>query len=219
MHTKRYMASTTKVMTGILGIENKNLQSVFQITEKAAKTPYSMHLVKNDKFYFYSLLHATLISSDNGSATAIAENTAGSVSKFTKLMNNKAKSLGCKHTHYTNAHGIHSSKHYSTAYDTALITKYAMKNSTFCKIVKKKSASLSNIKGNRKYKVRTTNKLLGKSGILGGKTGWTEKAGGCYTGEFKYKGVKYVTVVLKSKNEVTRFNDTKKLIGYVKKYH
>lgn len=218
IYKKRAIASTTKLMTATVALEKKKLKSKFKISKKAAKTPYSMDLEKGDVFRFKALLYAALIPSDNASATAIAENTAGSVKKFSALMNKKAASLGCKNTHFSNPNGLSAKNNYSTAYDLALITRNAMKKKAIVKTLKKKKVTIKSLKEKKKYKLSNSNILLGTEGLVGAKTGWTSRAGGCYAGEYIYKGKKYVIVVLGSKSVISRFTDARKLIKYIKKY-
>lgn len=217
MHKRRYIASLTKIMTGILGIEKNKMTRKARISKKVSKIPYSIGMKKGDVFLIKALLHAALIASDNACAAAIAERTAGSQKKFIKLMNKKAKKLGLTETHFNSVHGLDVKNNYSTAYDVAKLMKYAMEKKKFRKIVGKKKAKFKNSKG-KKFTVYTTNNLLGLKGVIGGKTGYTDNARGCFASEYTYKNKKYITVVLGSPGYAKRFTDTKKLYKYIQKY-
>ena len=143
----------------------------------------------------------------------------GSEKTFAKMMNKKAKELECENTHFKNPHGLDAKDHYSTARDLAEIARYGMKNKTFRKIVSTKSYQFRTKKKNRKYTVSSTDQLLGNTkGICGVKTGTTGDAGCCFVGAYKYNGKTYITVVLGAPYDYWRWEDTKQLIGYIKKY-
>ncbi len=220
MDTKRANASTTKIMTAILALENKKWNSKVKISKNAVKTPFrDLKYKVNDKARMRDLLHAALILSDNGSATALAEHVSGSKKAFASKMNKKAKALGCTNTHFINPHGLDHKKHYSTARDLAVISQYALKNKNFRSIIKKKKYTFRTLRKHKKYTVKTTNKLLGQvKGLSGIKTGTTERAGCCFVGAYNHKGKTYITVVLGSKNTNSRWADTKTLIRYIRKY-
>lgn len=220
MDTKRAHASTTKIMTAILALEKKKWDSKAKISKKAVKTPYtSLRYKTNDRVRMGSLLHAALILSDNGSATALAEHVSGSTKAFAAEMNAKAKALGCQNTHFVNPHGLDSKGHYSTARDIAVMSQHALKKKKFRNIVKKKKYTFKTLKKHKTYTVKTTNKLLGKVEDLSGiKTGTTGNAGCCFVGAYNYDGETYITVVLGSKNDKSRWSDTKTLIRYIEKY-
>lgn len=220
MDTPRANASTTKMMTAILALENKDWDSKVTFSKNAVKTPYtSLAYQVGDKAEMRHVLHAALILSDNGSATALAEHTAGSVRAFAEMMNEKAEDLGCENTHFVNPHGLDASGHYSTARDLATIGRYAMNNSKFRGIVKKKQYSFRTLGKKRSYSFKTTNKLLGETpGIAGIKTGTTGNADCCFVGAYRYGGKYYITVVLGSKKDAQRWEDTKTLIRYIKTY-
>lgn len=220
MDTKRANASTTKIMTAILALENKNWNSKVKISQNAVKTPFrDLKYKKNDKVRMRDMLHAALIVSDNGSATALAEHVSGSTKAFAAKMNKKAKALGCKNTHFVNPHGLDHKQHYSTARDLAVMGQYALNNQNFRNIIKKKKYTFRTLKKHQKCTVETTNQLLGQiQGVSGIKTGTTERAGCCFVGAYNYKGKTYITVVLGSKKGKYRWEDTKALIRYIKKY-
>ena len=148
---KMYPASLTKIMTAILAIEMGNLSDVIKVDDD---TPYEIDgshiaLEPGEMLTLKDLLYALMLPSANDAASAIAKHYGGSIEKFVKLMNDKAKELGAVNTNFVNPHGLHNNNHYTTAYDLALITRYAMKNEIFRTIV-----------GTQKYEIQPTNKKL-----------------------------------------------------------
>ena len=139
-YEKKYPASTTKIMTAILAIEHCNLNETATASEFAINSVPSGYSTANiqigETLSVKDLLYALMLQSANESAVILAEHVSGSQEAFANLMNEKAKELGCKNTHFINPNGIHNENHYTTAYDLALITQYAMKNQTFREIVK-----------------------------------------------------------------------------------
>ena len=218
--TKCHNASTTKLMTAIVAVEkNKSLKKKIRISSNAnSVTGVRLGMSTGDRYYLWDLLHAMLLPSANDCAIAVAEGTSGSVDKFMKEVNKKAKNIGCKNTHFGTPNGLRSSKtHYTTAYDLALIMRYAYNNDTIRKILKKKSYSFKSI-GGRYHSVTSTNHLLGsKDYYCVGKTGsgWTAKY--CFAGVYTYKGHSYVIVTLGSSGDGARFDDARKMISACKK--
>jgi len=211
-------ASTTKMLTAAVSMENADGNKVVTISKAAANTEDGcLWLKKKDKFYLKDLWTAMLLASANDAAAAVAEGTAGTQAAFMKMVNQKAKELGCRNTHFVNPHGLDTYGHYSSAYDLALINIEAMKNEPFRKIVLKKKYRFNSLKKDRENFVKSTNELILENykGHLGGKTGTTDLGGLCFSGVYQYKGVKYVTVVLGSSS---RWSDTKKLFHYIRKY-
>ena len=219
--TKCHNASTTKLMTAIVAVEkNKSLNKKVTISGNAAGADgVSLSFGRGSRYRMKDLLHGMLLPSANDCAVAIAEGTSGSVNKFMKEVNKKAKKLGCKKTHFGTPNGLRSSKtHYTTAYDLALIMKYAYENTTIRKILQKKKYSFKSLSG-RRHTVTTTNRLLSsKNYYCVGKTGngWTAKY--CFTGVYTYKGHSYVIVTLGSSQEGGRFSDAKKMIAVCKSH-
>ena len=127
------MASTTKIMTATIALENGNLQDEVTIDRKAAGTGGSrLGLKRGDKITLNDLLYGLMLRSGNDAAVAIAEHIGGSVEGFAELMNQKATELGLKDTHFITPHGLDSSEHYTTALELAKLTDYALKNEKFC---------------------------------------------------------------------------------------
>lgn len=188
---KVYPASTTKIMTAILAIENGKLNDTVTISDTASKLPSGasgMGLLRGEEVTVKNLLYGLLVSSANDAANALAEYISGSVDDFVKMMNDKAKELGATNTHFMNTNGLHDDNHYTTARDMAIIARYAMKNQTFRTLVKTASYTMDPTnKYPEKRIMRSTNKLLSKNksskyiyqNAIGIKTGFTTPAQHC----------------------------------------
>lgn len=208
------MASTTKIMTATIALENGNLQDEITIDRKAAGTGGSrLGLKRGDKITLNDLLYGLMLRSGNDAAVAIAEHIGGSVEGFAELMNQKAIELGLKDTHFVTPHGLDSSEHYTTALELAKLTDYALKNEKFAKIVATKSTTIS-INGNPRQ-LFNTNELLGVlNGVIGVKTGFTNGAGRCLVTETKRGDMDIIVVVLGADTKKDRTKDSIKLIEY-----
>lgn len=209
------MASTTKIMTAIVVIENADLNKTVEISKKSASTGGSrLGLKTGDKITINHLLYGLMLCSGNDAAVALAESVAGSISSFANLMNNKAIELGLENTHFETPHGLDSDNHYTTAYELALLTDYALKNSTFSKIVGTKNYTI-NINGSPKN-LTNTNELLGNlNGVYGVKTGFTNGANRCLVTSCKRGDMDIICVVLGADTKKFRTQDSIKLIEYV----
>ncbi len=219
-NVKRANASTTKMMTAILAIEGKSLNSKVKITAEAVRTPYSNlgSSAIGDQIRLKDLLHLVLLPSDNGAATAAGIHVSGSTTAFVKKMNKKAAALGMKNTHFRNPHGLDANGHYSSAKDLAILADYCLKNKTFSEIVRKRNYSFTSIGKGRRYYANTTNKLLGNvSGVIGCKTGSEVNAGYCFVCAYRHGGKTYITVVLGCPADQYRWTETRKLIKYIDK--
>ena len=195
---KLAMASTTKIMTAITAIENcEDLDEKFEISPKAVGIEgTSLYLRKGDVFSTRDLLYALMLISGNDASVAIAEHVGGSTSEFVTMMNDLAKKIGAKNTHFANTHGLDADGHYTTAYDLALITAYALENETFKDIVSTKNIKITNGEGENRY-LKNKNKLLFRlDGCIGVKTGFTNDAGRCLVSAIERDGVRFVCVVL-----------------------
>ena len=156
---KRKMASTTKIMTATVIIENCNLDETIEISKKAAGTGGSrLGLKTGDKITIRDLLYGLMLCSGNDAAVALAEHAGGSIEGFAELMNRKATELHLDNTHFETPHGLDSDNHYTTAYELAILSNYALKNETFSKIVGTKNCTIS-INGYPKN-ISNTNELL-----------------------------------------------------------
>ena len=209
------MASTTKIMTSILLIENADLNQTIEVSAKAGGTGGSrLGLKKNDKITMRDLLYGLMLKSGNDAAVAIAENVGGSVEGFAEMMNNKAKELNLENTHFVTPHGLDNPEHYTTAVELAKLADYALKNETFAKVVNTKTYTVT-INGYPKT-ISNTNELLGNiEGVNGVKTGFTNNAGRCLVTSVNRNGFEIITVVLQADTKKFRGSDSIKLINYV----
>lgn len=195
---KMPMASTTKIMTAITAIENCNdLDEKFEISTKAVGIPgTSLYLKKGDVYSTRDLLYALMLISGNDASVAIAEHVAGSTSEFVTKMNELCKKIGAINSHFANTHGLDADGHYTTAYDLAKITAYALENETFREIVATKNTKIVNGAGENRY-LKNKNKLLSTlEGCIGVKTGFTDDAGRCLVSAIEKDGMRLVCVVL-----------------------
>lgn len=194
-------ASTTKVMTCILALENGSGDDYVQVSSYAASQPdVKLGLREGEQYYLEDLLYSLMLQSHNDSAVAIAEHIGGSVEAFSEMMNQKALRLGCKDTHFITPNGLDAEDstgtHHTTAEDLALIMQYAIRSSTFLKITQTESYSFTDLSRQRNFSVQNTNALLHMTdGVLSGKTGYTGDAGYCYVCACK-KGEKTFVVSL-----------------------
>ena len=192
------MASTTKIMTAITAIENcDDLDKQFVVSKKAVGVPgTSLYLREGDVYSTRDLLYALMLISGNDASVAIAEHVAGSASEFVTKMNELTKKIGVKNTHFANTHGLDADGHYTTAYDLAVITAYALENPTFRQIVSTKNIKITNGDNENRY-LRNKNKLLFTlDGCIGVKTGFTNDAGRCLVSAVERDGMTLVCVVL-----------------------
>ena len=215
--TRRSPASLTKVMTCILGLEEKGLDSVFNISMAAAATEYSdLGMKGGEKMRSGELMRGMMLESDNGAAVVVAQNVSGNILKFADRMNAKAKELGCRKTHFSNPHGLTAKWHYTTARDMAKIAAYAMKNPDFRNIVSSKSSVIHwTSPSGKTYKADNTNRLLSfYTGANGIKTGWTSAAKGCLAAAAKRDDIELIAIVLKSPDGDSRFADARSMLDY-----
>ena len=211
---QRKMASTTKIMTAIIVIENANLDDIVTISSKAAGTGGSrLGLHTNDKISVRDLLYGLLLCSGNDSAVALAEYVGGDILGFSNLMNEKCAFLGLTSTHFVTPHGLDDDEHYTTAYELAIITDYALKNETFCNFVGTKNYTVT-INGYSKN-LSNTNELLGNlDGVYGVKTGFTNGANRCLVTAVKRDNMDLICIVLGSDTKKDRTKDSIELIEY-----
>ncbi|MDO5517577.1 MAG: D-alanyl-D-alanine carboxypeptidase [Clostridium sp.] len=222
--SKRYPASTTKLLTGLLLAENKQKSDELDFTQSAKDQPeYSLNInfMHNtmqigDKMSADDVMKGLLLFSGNDTAYMIADNVAGSPAKFAEMMNSKAKELGANNSNFVTANGLHDENHYTTAYDLSLITKAAFDNEWERETMALENASIE-ING-AKVLLENRNLGLNKNGNIGGKTGLTNAAGGCLAAIYERDGRKIVGIVLKSRQvdnaDMTKFNDMDKIMDY-----
>lgn len=212
-HSRRAPASTTKILTAIVTLEVGNLQDVVTVSKQAAATGgSSLWLKTGDRIRLGELLKGTLLRSGNDGCVAIAQHLAGTEKAFVELMNRKAKEVGALNTNFRNTHGLRAPSHYTTAFDLAQITRYAMNNTEFARIVSSKEESIEWYEGKKTANVRNTNRLLWSfAGADGVKTGTTNEAGHCLVASATRDGRKFIAVVLNSPN---RWGEAASLLEY-----
>ena len=211
---KRKMASTTKIMTAIVVIENSNLNDIITISQKAASTGGSrLGLHTGDKISIENLLYGLLLCSGNDAAVALAESVGNSIDGFANLMNQKSTELGLHSTHFVTPHGLDDDNHYTTAYELAIITNYALNNKTFCKFVSTKNHTITI--NNSPKNLSNTNELLGNlEGVYGVKTGFTNGANRCLVTSVKRNNMDLICIVLGADTKKDRTRDSIALIEY-----
>ena len=202
------MASTTKIMTALVAIENCPLEKVVTVDDRAVGTEgSSVYLQKGEKMTMEDLVYSLLLQSANDAAAAIAFEISGSIEGFAGLMNKKAESLGLKSTHFTNPHGLDDDNHHTTARELMLICAEALKNKTFAKAV---STVKHTVSGNRTL-VNHNRLLRTYDGCIGVKTGFTKKCGRCLVSAAKRNGTTLICVTL---NDPDDWNDHRKLFDF-----
>lgn len=208
------MASTTKIMTCILILENCNLDTVVTVSSNAASTIGSrLGLSTNDQITVQDLLYGLMLCSGNDAATCLAETCSGSVEEFAVLMNAKASELGLSSTSFVTPHGLDDDNHFTTAYDYAILTDYALNNPLFKQIVGTKYYTVT-LNGSSKQ-IHNTNELLGSvDGVYGVKTGYTSKAGRCLVSAAVRGNLDIIVVVFGADTKNIRNTDSIKLINY-----
>ena len=214
---EHYPASTTKMMTGILGLESLPPHSEVFISPDAAGTEDCfLDIHAGERLTAEELITGMLMVSDNGAAVAVAEQVDGSVGAFAKRMNAKAKELGMNHTHFANPNGLPNPDHHSTVRDMAKLAQYVMQNKKFREIVGQKDRTISwTFPKNKRLAVSNSNKLLGHyEGITGIKTGWTQISGGCLAASAKRNGVELIAVLMQTPTPDDRFSDARKILDY-----
>jgi D-alanyl-D-alanine carboxypeptidase (penicillin-binding protein 5/6) len=225
-----YPASTTKIMTALLTIENCDLDEIATVSEHAVniiKSGYvTASLQPGEQISVKDLLYALLLKSANEAANVLAEHVAGSIEDFADMMNQRASELGCENTHFVNPNGVHDENHYSTAYDMFLIAQECMKNETFRKYVSTTSYTLP---ATEKWPTadrycKNTNDMIQPNskyyyeGAIGIKTGFTTEAKNCLISAVNKNGFECIAVVLgagtNSAGLSERYLDTKALFDY-----
>ncbi|ABW19123.1 Serine-type D-Ala-D-Ala carboxypeptidase [Alkaliphilus oremlandii OhILAs] len=208
MHLKLPMASTTKIMTALLAIENIPLEKRVKINQNAQGIEgSSIYLRANEEVKAIDLVYGLMLRSGNDAAAAIAYEVSGSIEAFADLMNERANKIGAKNTNFTNPHGLHHENHYTTAYDLALITREALKNSVFKEVVKTKFWTADR----NEYK-HFANKNIGLEICEGGdgvKTGYTTRSGRCLVSSASREGMQFISITL---DDYNWFDTNKKLL-------
>lgn len=216
-------ASTTKVLTCIVALESSPGDDYVQVSQNAASQPeVKLGLQKGEQYYLEDLLYSLMLKSHNDTAIAIAEHCGGTVEGFARMLNRKAKQIGCKDTYFITPNGLdaqdENGKHHTTAEDLALIMRYAIKNKTFLHISQTRDYTFSEITGKRTFSVHNANALLDMmDGVLAGKTGYTSQAGYCYVCAWEEEGKTFVVSLLGCgwpNHKTYKWSDTKKLLSY-----
>ena len=221
------MASTTKIMTCILALEHMEYNQTIEVSKAAASQP-KVHLGvrEGERFYIRDLLYSLMLESHNDSAVMIAEGIAGSVDKFSDLMNLKAQELGCADTYFITPNGLdakdENGRHSTTASDLARIMRYCIqgseKSEEFLNITRTKAYQFSDVENMRSYSCSNHNAFLGMmEGVLSGKTGFTNEAGYCYVAALKRGERTFIVSLLACgwpNNKTYKWKDTKRLMEY-----
>lgn len=205
------MASTTKIMTALVALENSVLSEIVEVEDSAIGTEgSSAYLRHGDTLTMEELLYALLLQSANDAAVAIACHIGGDVEGFSALMNDRACQLGLTDTHFTNPHGLDDDEHYTTARELSLIAAEAMRNPTFRKIASTYKKTFATEDRTRTYV--NHNKLLRLyDGCIGVKTGFTKKSGRCLVGAAEKEGLTFITVTLDAPSD---WSDHKKMLDF-----
>ncbi len=217
------MASTTKIMTLLVTLENADLEGTVTVSSYAASMPdVQLNIREGERYRLKDLCYSMMLESHNDAAAAIAEHVGGSVEGFASMMNQKARDLGCYHTYFItpngldaeDEHGVHS----TTAEDLARIMRFCMQNDTFLSITREPSWNFTDLDGTRSFTVNNKNAFLNMmEGALTGKTGFTNDAGYCYVGALEREGKRLIVALLACGwpgNRTWKWSDTQTLMNY-----
>lgn len=216
------MASTTKIMTLMIALENGNMNDIVTVSDYAASMPDVQLNIKGGEQYILSdLLYSLMLESHNDTAVAIAEHIGGSVEGFADMMNEKAAELGAYNTNFVTPNGLDAENHHTTAYDLALITSYAIENDKFLEIIQTPTHTFHEQTTGKSFTVNNKDSFLTMyDGAIGVKTGFTGDAGYCFVGAVNKDEKTFVSVVLACgwpPNKSYKWKDTKKLMDYASK--
>ena len=206
-YARMLIASTTKIMTAVVALEQCNIDDTVKVTAEMANVEgSSMYLQAGETYTLRELLYGLMLASGNDAATAIAIHTAGSVQSFAELMNAKAAELGLENTHFENPHGLDGATHYSTALDMARLMDYAMSRSDFSEIAETRNVTVKGLT------YVNHNKLLWQcEGVIGGKTGYTMAAGRTLVTCCEREGRRLICVTLSAPDD---WNDHRSLYDW-----
>lgn len=209
-----FPASTTKMMTTLLALEQGNLNDLVTVGSDAAGLEgSSMQLRSGDKLSLEDLLYGIMMVSGNDATVAVADHLAGNVSVFAKMMTNRAKEIGAVNTNFMNSSGLPASNHYSTAADLGKIAQFAYNNTKFRQLIKTQRREI-HIQSGRKLVLENTNLLLGSyQGSNGIKTGYTRAAGECLVASAERNGVHLIAVLMNVQKD-QRWREAKTLLDY-----
>ena len=217
-----YPASTTKLMTSLLAIEQCPLSDIITCSKESVESigwdSSRIGLVAGESIDMENALYAILLASANEVSYAVAEHIGGTADYFVSLMNKRAKDLGCVNTNFVNPHGLDHEEHYSCAYDLALIARKAMEYTTFRRISGSYNHKIPETNKNEARWISNTHPFIKKNvvyeGVFAGKTGSTSKAGNCLVTCAERDGMTLICVIMKAPNSATVQEDTKKLLDY-----
>ncbi|TCK97980.1 D-alanyl-D-alanine carboxypeptidase (penicillin-binding protein 5/6) [Natranaerovirga hydrolytica] len=216
---QRSMASTTKIMTAMIALEYGNLEEEVVVSKKASLAPeVKLHIREGEKYKLGDLLYALMLESSNDVAIAIAEHVGGSVEDFCEMMTVKAHTIGAVNTSYKTPNGLDAEGHFSTAYDLALIARYALENDEFRALINTRQKEFFELTNNRHIMVHNKNAFLDMmDGAIGVKTGFTNQAGYCFVGAVEKDDQYFISVVLAAgwpPHRSYKWQDTRKIMAY-----
>ena len=217
-----YPASTTKVLTTLVALENSEMNEIVTVSYAAdnyvSKTSSRMGLVEGEQITMEQALYGIMLESANEATYAVGEHVGGSIARFIKMMNAKAQSLGCEHSHFANSHGLHDDEHYTCPYDLALIARAAYQNDAFMKITGTATYAMPETNKNPAKLLSNhhwfLNKTMSYDYCIGGKTGATTQAGYALVTYAKKDGMTVISVVMHAETWAKVYNDTKTLLDY-----
>ena len=234
IHDKIYPASTTKILTALVAIENCSLDDIVTISSRGAASAFAIDaqvcgLREGDQLTLEALLYGLLLHSGNDNAVAIAEYVGGSIDNFCAMMNERAKSLHAVNTHFVSPNGLHDDDHYTTAYDMYLLFNACIKNDAFLDIIDSSyyTADIRGADGSVRqetwyptsFYARGEAELPYGASIIGGKTGYTGEAGNCLILlDETENGNKYISVVMGAETKPLMYEDMSKIINQIGTY-
>ena len=222
IHERLYPASTTKIMTALLAMENGSLDDMVEFSHEAVfSVPAdgsNMGMDEGESITLEECLYGIMVASANEAANAAGEYVSGSIDDFVALMNKRAEEMGCTDTHFMNTNGLHDPEHYTSAYDLALISSYFFRNEMLCKISNTDRHHFEPTPTQpddfyKKNKHQLINGEIPYDGILGGKTGYTDNSRQTLVTCAEQNGMRLVCVVLKEESP-DQFTDTAELFDY-----
>lgn len=205
------MASTTKIMTSLVALEHYSLSDVLTV-QRSNVEGVNVGFEVGEQIFFEDVLYAMMLPSGNDAAYLIADNYPGGMEAFVNEMNEKARALYLPNTHYADPAGLNDDGNYTTVTDLARLASFAITHPELSKIIGTKNRIITNVQGTKTYQLENLNKLLGIYGVTGGKTGYTEGAGGVLVTSAVTNGHTFIVVVMKSED---RFADTQILLSYI----
>lgn len=230
MNNKLFPASTTKIMTAILTLENADLNKLAKVDPEVISLTVGSHIALDydEEMTINNLLHALMIASANDAAMVLANSVSGSIEEFVDLMNEKAKEIGAVNTNFVNPSGLHDENHYTTPHDLYLIAKYAMDNPQFRELAAMDQYIIPPTNKKEERLIHTTNRFLRPTGqmnldgelipikyqgVLGGKTGYTPEAGNCLV-TFASRGDRDLFSIVLNSSKLSVYSDTYKLLDH-----